>query len=121
MSMLENPTPFEKWMFQNAEGVETFPRDKMLEKAFNDGIKIGEDKISQHILELQADKGRLTDEVRDLKNDIEMRKLWAENYIRDITRAKEIIREYLRLSLQEDKDIDANVKLFQKAEAFLKE
>ena len=37
MSMLENPTPFEKWMFQNAEGVETFPRDKMLEKAFNDG------------------------------------------------------------------------------------
>ena len=35
--------------------------------------------------------------------------------------AKEIIREYIRLSLQEDKDIDANVKLFQKAETFIKE
>ena len=33
--------------------------------------------------------------------------------------AKEIIREYIRLSLQEDKDIDANVKLFQKAQAFI--
>ena len=36
-----------------------------------------------------------------------------------LTEAKEIIREYIRLSLQEDKDIDANVKLFQKAEAFI--
>lgn len=33
---------------------------------------------------------------------------------------KEIIREYIRLSLQEDKDIEANVKLFQRAEAFIK-
>ena len=36
-----------------------------------------------------------------------------------LTEAKEIIREYIRLSLQEDKDIGANVKLFQKAEAFI--
>ena len=35
--------------------------------------------------------------------------------------AKGIIREYIRLSLQEVKDVEANVKLFQKAEAFLKE
>lgn len=41
--------------------------------------------------------------------------------INQLERAKEIIREYIRLSLQEDKDIDANVKLFQKAEDFLKE
>lgn len=38
-----------------------------------------------------------------------------------LTEAKEIIKEYICLSLQEDKDIDANVKLFQKAETFLKE
>ena len=47
MSMLENPTPFEEWMFQNAEGVETFPRDKMLEKAFNDGKELCDKQLTE--------------------------------------------------------------------------
>ena len=70
--MLENPTPFEEWMFQNAEGVETYPKDKMLEKAFNDGMKIGEDKISKHILELQKTNGSLTDRVDEAREIIKV-------------------------------------------------
>ena len=64
------------------------------------------ERLAKHILELQKDKGNLTDVNKLLV------KLCDE--------AKEIIREYIRLSLQEDKDIDANVKLFQKAQAFVK-
>ena len=78
MSMLENPKPFEEWMFQNAEGVETFSRDKMLEKAFNDGIKIGEDKISKHIVELQKTNGALTDRVKNSAGCI----FWWSDFLR---------------------------------------
>ena len=49
-------------------------------------------------------------------NKIEQNKLDDENKT-----AKELIREYISLSLQEDKDIEANIKLFQSAEAFLQE
>lgn len=42
---------------------------------------------------------------------------------RQLTEAKEIIREYVRLSLQDEKhkDMIANIELFKKAESFLKE
>ena len=105
MSMLENPTPFEKWMFQNAEGVETYPKDKMLEKAFNDGKKIGEDKISKHILELQADKGRLTDENKQ-----------AKELIRELLKTQPLIENVYDIGKF---DIDDYGDAIAKAEAFL--
>lgn len=39
----------------------------------------------------------------------------------EIDEAREIIREYIRLSLQEDKDMIANIELFKKAKQFLGE
>lgn len=39
---------------------------------------------------------------------------------KELTEAKEIIREYVRLSLQEDKDMIANIELFKRAEEFLR-
>ena len=135
MSMLENPTPFEKWMFQNAEGVETFPRDKMLEKAFNDGMKIGEDKISKNVLELQADKGRLTDEVNEFKKRFEPQVFTEildeveENYNNKVrlTEAKEILSNILSdnriMKAQFESEEQAQVwfEHIEQAEDFLKE
>ena len=54
--------------------------------------------LSEHIRELQNDKGRMSDENKE---------------------AKEIVKEYVRLSLQEDKDMIANIELIRKAEQFL--
>ena len=53
MSMLENPTLFEKWEFQNAEGIETYPKRKMLEIAFNDGIKVGREELEPTLKKLR--------------------------------------------------------------------
>ena len=63
--------------------------------------------LEWQLQEVAKDNDNYQKENKELKNKLE--------------KAKEIIREYIRLSLQEDKDIDANIKLFQKAEAFIKE
>ena len=59
-----------------------------------------EDLVCKRVIELQADKGRLTDENKQ---------------------AREIIREYVRLANLEKEDTIAIWQLYHKAEAFLKE
>ena len=49
---------------------------------------------------------------------------WYRKYKKlqkELEQAKEIIGEYIRLSLQEDKDMIANIELFKRAEQFLRE
>ena len=61
----------------------------------------------------------LAEQYPDLKQSLDWANEREKELQEELTEAKEIIREYIRLSLQEDKDLDANVKLFQKAEVFI--
>lgn len=102
----------------------------------NKGVRKMTDKEFEYCEEME--KRKHDEKVRELEEQIEKMKcnntLCRHNGVTEkicccknpetfckYLKSKEIIREYIRLSLQEDKDIDANVKLFQKAEAFLKE
>lgn len=95
---------------------------------FQDGYIAGAEELQEeikktrHLADVRCDqalenyqKWHITN--RD-KIDLEIK---VEDLEKQIEKAKEIIGEYIRLSLQEDKDIEANVKLFQRAEAFIKE
>ena len=81
-------------------------RVAILEKAVNEleatkELQEENERLAKHILELQADKGRLTDE---------------------LTEAKEIIRELLPFAKRECvSSAKFNAKEIKKAEAFLKE
>ena len=68
-----------KWVENNLHSTE---EDYI--KAFKDGAEFGYNKgkaetalLSQHILDLQKDKGNLTDKVRELEQRIEKMKLCA--------------------------------------------
>ena len=67
--------------------------------------------------EIQEDVLSLRIENEKLKNELKYANVEREQ----LKKAKEIIREYVRLSLQEDKDMIANIELFKRAEDFLQE
>ena len=82
-----------------------------------DNLRVAREDREQ--LQLEIGKG-LKEFVHDCTGTA-LRFLADEIYVERFDNAKEIIKEYIRLSLQEDKDIETNVKLFQRAEAFIKE
>ena len=63
--------------FNNGYGFQTVSFEDEVKKGFKDGAEFGYNKgkaetalLSQHILDLQKDKGNLTDKVRELEQQI---------------------------------------------------
>lgn len=83
--------------------------------------------LSQHILDLQADKGRLTDENKRLQLNEQLAINNSKLFLEQLTEAKDIIRELLENTPVPEVYSDGScedkklLELIAKAEAFLKE
>ena len=95
-------------------------RKKEVTNIFVKGAESREKQIQalgERCLQLQTDKGRLTDEVREYESEAREVNIRFDNAIKKLTEAKEIIRELLKYEMQGA----GCVYWKNKAEAFLKE
>ena len=77
--------------------------------------------LLKHILELQKDKGRLTDENKRLQLNERLAINNSKLFLEQITEAKEIIREFMRITEMIEGFEPDYSELIDKAEVFLKE
>jgi len=80
----------------------------LLKVAYKTGATQETALLSQHILDLQKDKGNLTDRVRELEQQIEKMKCWCncKNYI-------SCLEEYCRKNISFEKGICYNCKKWE--------
>ena len=63
--------------------------------------------LSQHILELQKDKGKLTDNVNELQNRLDNQQISIKSYQQDLQTADKIIEQFLSLKNAANKQNEA--------------
>jgi hypothetical protein len=78
--------------------------------------------LEKHILELQADKGRLTDEVREYESEAREVNIRFDNAIKRLAKAKALLKETLcYLDLTDCVNDDPRLILYNDIEQFIKE
>ena len=91
---------------------------RAIEKAYLDATKAETALLSQHIIDLQKDKGNLTDKVRELEQQIEKMKSQYDYALNQLCESREIV--CLMLSQYENKkEIDYSTK--ERGEKLLKQ
>ena len=75
--------------------------------------------LSKHILELQADKGILTDELNTCQGLLGKEKVTNVEQSLKLTEAKEIIRDFISVAIDYIDKEDKNYSLIVEAEAFI--
>ncbi len=77
--------------------------------------------LEKHILELQADKGRLTDEVREYESEAREVNIRFDNAIKRLAKAKALLKETLcYLDLTDCVNDDPRLILYNYIEQFIK-
>ena len=100
-----------EWKFQCAEGIETYPRDRMFEICYEDAYKQGKKEATKEC------NNYYQNELEDLYKDYAKR---LEELREENGQAKEIIKGLLASCFGYDSKT-VNYELKAKAEAFLKE